>query len=89
MSILPLCETARGCPIENCARNEKSEELITGFFDAKILSTVTKSSVIYEQRLKELGLFDRPDLLMTLEIAFIEYQQHKNNAQLVRQKNGY
>ena len=89
MSILPICETARGCPIENCAKNEKAEKLITGFFDAKIMSTATKSNILYEQTLKELGLFDRPDLLITLEIAFLEYQQHRNNSQLVRQKNGY
>jgi hypothetical protein len=53
------------------------------------MSTATKSNILYEQTLKELGLFDRPDLLITLEIAFLEYQQHRNNSQLVRQKNGY
>lgn len=71
------------------AKNEKAEQLIIKFFETKMLSILTKSTAIYEHEIKKLGLFDRVDLLMALELGFLEYQRNQNNAELVKQKNGY
>ena len=76
-----MCETERGCPVETEARNEKIEQLVEKYIQAKHLHQSTGLPAAAEGILRSTGLLDDVDLLTDFEGVWVEYLSHRSKEQ--------
>lgn len=80
------CETPQGCEIEDIAPYQWAEDLVLGFYEARVMFEMSKSAIIYERQLQELGLLEDLEMLQALELAFIDVKKYHHDKELLRQK---
>lgn len=69
----PLCQTAKGCPVQDCAEDPRIEAVIESFLKAKSLAQFPYALELQKKILQEANLLEDENLLYQLEQIYLRY----------------